>query len=118
MPYYSFKCQVCHESEDHFRKIEQRGLAPYHCQAEMTRTLSPMHIRGDLTPFRSPVDGRWIDSRRQRDEHLAREGCILNEPGIKQDIARRSAELKAETDRAVEKTIDQTVSELHAAGHI
>ena len=118
MPYYSYRCNECGTPEDHFRKMEQRDSLPFHCHKEMERIFSPVHIRGDIQPYRSPIDGTWIESRRQRDEILAREGCIINEPGVKQDIERRSIELKSEVTRAAEKTIDQTVSELHAAGHI
>lgn len=43
----------------------------------------------DLPAYRSPIDGRVIDGRKQRREDLKRHGCVEYDPGMKQDAGRR-----------------------------
>lgn len=118
MPFYDFCCPSCSHTEAHFRKIEQRNIAPYHCAAEMQRVITAPAIRPDISAYISPASGQWVNSRAQRREDLLREGCIENEPGLKAHIAARAASEQEKVMQTVSSTIDQTISELHAAGHI
>lgn len=118
MPYYDFRCNVCGETMPHFRKIPQRDIPEYHCAEAMTRVISAPSIRPDIAPYISPASGKLITSRVQRQNDLAREGCIINEPGLKADIISRGAAAKERAFAPIETHIDQTVAALHAAGHV
>jgi putative FmdB family regulatory protein len=118
MPFYEYHCNECGQTFDAFRKMEQRAIPEYHCAKEATRIISRATIRGEIEPYISPASGRLISSRYQRDEDLRREGAILNEPGLKQDIERRAVELREKTFEPIDKTIDDTVSAMHAANLI
>ena len=118
MPFYDFHCDECGTTEAVFRKVDQRNIPEYHCSKAMTRVISKATIRPDIAPFISPASGKWINSRAQRDEDLKREGCIINEPGLKSDVQRRASELQEAHAESCVAHIDQTVSALHAAGHI
>ena len=119
MPYYDFRCNVCGDTLPIFRKIESRDFPEYHCAQAMNRLVTASQlVLPDLTPYVSPVSGKWINSRRQRNEELAREGCFILEPGVKRDIARNAQAKKEKNLQRMDATIDQTVSALHAAGQI
>lgn len=38
-------------------------------------------VMRDIKPYRSPIDGRWIDGKRERREDLKRNGCREVDPG-------------------------------------
>ena len=118
MPFYDFKCNVCGDTMPHFRKVEQRNIEEYHCSAAMTRVISAPSILPDIPSYVSPASGKMINSRAQRREDLQREGCIAYEPGLKEHIAKRAESEREKSLIPINKTIDQTVSALHAAGHI
>ena len=52
----------------------------------------------DLPAYRSPIDGRAIDGRKQRREDLKRHGCVEYDPGMKQDTERRRQESERRLD--------------------
>lgn len=116
MPYYEFLCEACGAREDHFRKIEQRTIPVYHCAREMIRLISKPSVVPEIAAYVSPASGRMISSRAQRRDDLAREGCILMEPGLKEHIASRRAAAHEATFKPIDQSIDKTVSDLHASG--
>lgn len=118
MPFYDFRCPSCGHKEAHFRKIEQRDILPYHCAETMERVISAPAIRPDIQAYVSPASGKVVNSREQRREDLKREGCIENEPGLKEYIKSRALSEQEKIMAPVSATIDQTVSEMHAAGLI
>lgn len=72
-------------------------------------------LKPEITPYQSPVDGTWIDSRAQRTEDLKRNGCQEWHPDIKAEVAQNR---KAVEDRAfaeVDKTIDALAPALLAS---
>ncbi len=75
-------------------------------------------VRGDLAPYRSPVDGRWVDSATSRRDDLRRNGCIEWEPGIRQDIGKIKEANEAKRFAPVAETIDNVVREMVSAGKI
>jgi hypothetical protein len=102
----------------HFRKIDQRDIPEYHCSEAMTRIISAPAVQVDIPAYISPASGKWINSRAQRREDLRREGCIENEPGLKEHIAACAASEREKSFQVIDKHIDQTVSEMHAANLI
>lgn len=118
MPFYDFRCNVCGNTLPVFRKVDQRNIEEYHCAEAMTRVISAPSIRPEITPYVSPASGKLISSRVQRNEDLKREGCIENEPGLRQYLEKRKVELADKAFAPIAHHIDQTASALHAAGHI
>lgn len=84
----------------------------------MRRVISAPAIKFDIPAYVSPASGKLISSRVQRKEDLLREGCIENEPGLREHIAQRAVYEKEKAFQPIADAIDQSVSELHACGHI
>jgi len=84
----------------------------------MARILTPVTVRADIQPYESPVTGKWIESRAQRDEELARTGKIIAEPGWKNDVL-RNREAQREKDFApIAKGVDEVVTSLNNLGQL
>lgn len=102
-----------------FRRVEERNSAlPEHCGASMQRIIVAPAVQADITPYESPATGKWISSRRAMRDDLERSGCFLNEPGVREDIARNKKRAEAETDRLVERRVDETIRDLSASGRL
>lgn len=118
MPFYDFRCNVCGDKMPLFRKIPQRDIEAYHCDEAMTRVISAPAIQVDIPAYVSPASGKWINSRAQRKEDLLREGCVENEPGLKEYVASRAEAEKEKSLAVLDRAIDETASALHAANKI
>lgn len=120
MPLYTWVCG-CGRREDAFAKVEERD-APRRCACNslslMTRVLAAPMLRPDIQPYRSPVDGRWVDSRAARREDLKRNNAIEWEPGIRQDLPRRQQENWERTMAPINASVENTVREMVSAGKI
>ena len=116
MPYYDYKCGQCGTLEAQYRKIEDRDAAPIHCRAPMTRIISAPAIQVDIPAYVSPASGKVINSRAQRKEDLLREGCVENEPGLKEHIAATSLYEQEKAFRPVSAAIDKEVTAMVASG--
>lgn len=118
MPFYDFKCKICDENQPTYRKIADRDDMQAHCGTPMQRQISAPALRLEISEYVSPASGKLISSRSQRREDLLREGCIANEPGLKEQIARNAEAQRERAFAPLSNLIDQTVSNLHASGHI
>jgi len=78
----------------------------------MQRVLCAPTIVGELVPYVSPASGKWVNSRSQQKEDLARSGAILAEPGLAQDIARKRAAIEEKKFEPLSKAVDETVARL------
>lgn len=115
MPLYAFRC-ACGKRETRFAKIESRNSPQFcDCGASMTRVLEAPSVRPDIPTYISPVTGRPVTSRAQRQEDLKRTGSLEWDPGMRADCERRQAESLEDTYRSVEAGIDKTVAEMHAS---
>lgn len=119
MPLYAFVCSNGHR-DALFSKIMDRDKVRQcsACGANLTRQLEAPAVRGEITPYRSPVDGRWIESKAQRKEDLKRNGCIEWEPGIRQDIPRIRKYNDEKAFAPIAESMEQTVREMVSAGKI
>lgn len=117
MPIYTFKCSNGH-TETHYAKIIERDAIRQcaSCGANLLRILEAPAVRTDISPYQSPVDGRWIDSRAARREDLKRHGCIEWEPGIRQDLPRLRQEAQDKAFEPIAKGIEEVASGMIAAG--
>lgn len=74
MPIYQAMCD-CGKVEDYYQTVEGRHTTPWCCGRAMHKViLSPAMVAADIPSYRSPIDGRWIDGRKQRAEDLKRSG--------------------------------------------
>lgn len=119
MPFYSGVCSNNHRVS-FYSKIDGRDDARQceKCGANLHRVLDAPSVRPEIPAYQSPIDGRWINSRAQRQEDLKRSGSIEWEPGIRQDQPRRRAEAEEKAFAPLEATIEKTARELVAAGKL
>lgn len=122
MPMYEAKCRHCGKQETYFASIANRNETPECCRfARMERIISMPMVNFDIAPwqsFESPADGKIITSRSELKENLARNGKILYEPGLKQDIARNLDQAKDAAFRPIEAAVDSLVTSMVASGQI
>lgn len=118
MPLYTFKC-VCGQRDLRFAKIAQRD-DPQSCSCgqPMQRIIEAPFVRPEIPAYQSPIDGRWIDSRAQRQEDLKRNNCVEVEPGMKEDCERRRKADENSFFATVDASVDKTVAEMHSANLI
>ena len=118
MPFYDYQCIVCANKVPHYRKIADRDDFPSHCDTPMKRVLTAPVFQVDIPAYVSPASGKVINSRAQRREDLLREGCLENEPGLKEHIEQNAADAREKIAKTLDATVDRTVSEMHASGLI
>lgn len=115
MPMYDYKCPTCQGKRAVFLKLADLN-SPVYCAKDgfaMNRQISAPFIRPDFAPYESPaVPGKWIEGRRQHEEHLRETGCRILEPGETQAYQRRVQQAEAQLDKSIEQTADQFISEL------
>lgn len=113
MPLYKTKCLDCSWEDTLFRKVADRDNLPScHCQGKLTRLISAPMVLTDIEPYISPATGRIINSRVAMRDDLNASGSILNEPGLKQDIARQKKYVEEKTFAPVAAGIDAAVTQL------
>lgn len=97
---------------------EYDNLPTCDCGGTFARMLCAPAVHTDITPYQSPGTGEWINSRSAQREDLLKSGSFINEPGVKQDIARRKVEVAEKAFAPVADSIDSTVRELVNAGKL
>jgi len=119
MPIYRIRCEICTETREIFRRMsEYDNLPTCDCGGTFARMLCAPAVHTDITPYQSPGTGEWINSRSAQREDLLKSGSFINEPGVKQDIARRKVEVAEKAFAPVADSIDSTVRELVNAGKL
>lgn len=116
MPIYDVLCPHCGNRDTMFRHVDERDDTPECCGASMERVISAPMIRPDIQPYQSPIDGRTINSRKQRMEDLKRSGCRPWE-GIeveKREAAKARAADEAAFDRKLEEGAAHVLSHMSA----
>ncbi len=113
MPLHDYRCFACGRVEEQFTPLsELRSTVRCSCGQAMERVflVAPqMFISADIC-YDSPVDGTPVTSKQKRIEDLARNGCIPYEPGMRQDAERRRVEQERALERAIDSTVEETVS--------
>lgn len=121
MPLYQTLCKHCKAQSQIWRKVDDRDKTPS-CDtcgsASVSRIISAPYIAPDIQPYVSPGSGRVINSRRQQDYDLRATNSIINEPGLKNDIARRKTEVAEATFAPISSAVDNTVRNLVNAGKL
>jgi putative FmdB family regulatory protein len=114
MPLYSYKCRVCGEVQDAFRKYEERERCEDCCEEQSARRiLTAPRIRTDeLEPFQSPATGEWITSKSQQREDLRRSGCRLAEPDESKYVESKKKDAQKDFERENGRIFDEAARDL------
>lgn len=116
MPFYDYTCQCGTQSI--YSKIDSRDEPRFcpECTQPRARVQVCAPALRTFSPYRSPVNGQWIDSPNQRREDLKRSGSIEWEPGIKQDLPRLKKEADEKAFKPVEKALETTFRDMVNSG--
>lgn len=112
MPLHDWRCTEGHAFE---RYIARDALdTPQFCDcgavAERVFLKFPMAwVTGEIR-YDSPIDGRPITSKRERDEDLARSNCVPYDPEMKKDHTRKIKEADEALDKAVDESVDKAIA--------
>lgn len=114
MPLHDFRCPDGHTIECYVDHGVQSIECP-RCKsvADKVFLAAPM-VHGDLPGYHSPVDGKWVEGRRAREEDLKRSGSRPYEAGERQEYERRKASEEAAFDKSVEETINAEIAAMPA----
>lgn len=118
MPLYRVKCPHCEVQDDVFRKMSEYDDLPLHCGVKMERVVCAPAVHADITPYVSPGSGKYITSRSQMKEDLRATGSILNEPGLRKDVARWGEEKREKDFAPIAAGVDEAVKKLVATSQI
>lgn len=109
MPIYEAMCECGHQ-EDYYATVDQRLMTPWCCGKRMHKViLTPTMVTADLPSYTSPIDGKWIDGRKQRKEDLKRAGCRPWE-GLDQE-RKESAKQTKYSDQKLDASLTKAASE-------
>lgn len=108
MPQYEARCNVCGTIHDYIKPASQYLNTPECCGQKTEKVIltAPYGVV-DIPAYQSPVTGRWINSRRERNEDLKRTDSRPWE-GMEQEqkeAARRAAYDEQKQDKAIEKSV-------------
>lgn len=117
MPLYDIRCNACGDIQSIFRLVSLRDNLPdCVCEGTFSRVLSAPMVQVEISPYKSPGTGRMISSRSEMKEDLKRSGAIMYEPGMREQIARRKAEVATDSFKPIEAAVDNTVKNLISSG--
>lgn len=115
MPTYEFVCPEGHRFEKVLRVADYNVPQSCECGVYGERVISiPMVFVSQDIRYESPIDGKVISSRQQRQDDLARSGCVPYDPEMKKDAERRRKEQDAKIEAAMDKTVEKAIHELPA----
>lgn len=112
MPLYTYQCTVCNLKQQTFRCIVNRDEAPECCGTVTHRLIEAPRVEPDLPSYTSPIDGRWIDGRKARNEDLKRNGCIPYDLDFKEECLKKQKDLHQDTEKAIDRIVEQTAADL------
>jgi hypothetical protein len=116
MPLYDVRCQRSGKVFERSIKLEffQEPIICI-CGGSATRVISRPLISVDRTGYNCPVTGKWVGSRREHRENLARQGCRVLEPGEKDMNCKRREQEEAAFERKIEDTVERTIESYPSA---
>ena len=97
---------------------EYDNLPKCGCGGPMERVLCAPAIQAGFISYVSPGTGKLIESRNQQREDLKASNSIINEPGLKTDIARYREETAEKAFSPIAAGVDAAVTALVNSGQI
>lgn len=113
MPVYEYVCPEGHRFEKVMKVAEYKVPQSCECGYYGKRVISaPMIFVSQEIRYESPIDGKVITTRQQRQDDLARHDCIPYDPEMKKDAARRQVESEKRLEASMDATIEKTIHEM------
>lgn len=111
MPLYRYHCASCNTQREEVKSVETR-LDVFCCGERATKLIDAVFIGQGVSfkEYLSPVTERLISSPTSERDELARTGCIISEPGVREDIARNREAVREATFKPIHKTIESRVT--------
>ena len=115
MPVYEFKCPEGHRFDRVLKVADYNVPQSCSCGFYAKRLISiPMVFVSQDIRYESPIDGKVITTRQQRQEDLKRNDCVPYDPEMKVDQARRQEERERKLEASIDSTVEKTVHEMPA----
>jgi putative FmdB family regulatory protein len=75
MPLYTFHCDKCEREWDELQMMQQEHTANCpECGGKARQVFTPFAFTFDFTPGYDPGLGKWVDTKREREDIIARKG--------------------------------------------
>lgn len=110
MPLYRLECANGHGFDRFLKLAEYDTPQVCECGAKAERRIMPTMVSVDSYEYRSPVDGRLIRGRRQRQEDLKRNNCVEYDPSIKGEYMKRQQRSTELLEKQVDEHVDREIS--------
>lgn len=115
MPIYEARCPQCGTVKDYYQTAANCRVTPDCCGSPMEKVIlsAPMGIV-DIPAYVSPTSGRWINSRRERNEDLKASNARPWE-GLEQEkkeAERQKAYMEQKEDRALTVAAEKAFAQL------
>lgn len=115
MPIYEYVCPEGHKFQKFLRVADCSIPQSCECGYYARKVISaPMIFVSQEIRYESPIDGKVITTRQQRQDDLARHGCIPYDPEMKKDAARRQVESEKKLEAAMDATVEKTIHAMPA----
>lgn len=114
MPIYDYRCVSCGRMDTAFRRVADRFDSPECCEKPMRKVIGAPMVVADIPGYTSPVDGRWIEGRRARQDDLKRHGCREYDPGERTQLAARKQREEADFERQVGQSVEAAIHQMPA----
>lgn len=113
MPTYEFVCPEGHKFD---RVLKVAGYnVPQGCEcglyAKRQISIPTVFVSQDIR-YESPIDGKVITNRQQRQDDLARNGCIPYDPEMRVDVERRKIDSEKSLEASVDRTVEKIIHEM------
>ena len=113
MPTYEYVCPSGHKFERVLKVSDYKLPQGCECGEMGERVISaPMVFVSPEIRYESPINGKVITTRQQRQDDLARNNCIPYDPGIKQDADRRQRDSEMKLEKSLDATVEKQIHEM------
>lgn len=113
MPIYEYLCPYGHKFDGYAPM--SKSANPAFCEkhaAVAPKIISAPRVFGDYEPYVSPVTGRLVHGKKDRERDLRESGCRPYEAGELQEQARRAADAEKQAEREIDDAVERTFNEL------
>lgn len=113
MPLHDWVCSAGHRATRFVKLADLDKYQECACGLPLIITyLRPPMMAVDIPAYQSPIDGKVINSRKQRKEDLKRNGCVEWEPGFNEETARNRQRAEAAEEKAIDSTVEEFIEKL------
>jgi len=109
MPLYQYLCEKGHSFDRFLALDDYKQPQECECGSKSQKVLTPVRINCDIAPwdaYISPASGKLITSYKERNDDMARTGCVDYDEGVKTDNLKAQKKAEADLDKEVDKTVE------------